>query len=93
MTEPLFATQPIETLTGRSLDWAVAKALGRKFVWIDSAEEFGEWDPDLIVPRHKLADILGFIECTIIPTFRKFASDRAVATPPMRVGVVKTVYK
>jgi hypothetical protein len=55
--------------------------------------EFGEWDSDLIVPRHKLADILGFIECTIIPTFRKFASDRAVATPPMRVGVVKTVYK
>ena len=44
MTELVFLTQSPDTLSGRALDWAVAKALGRNFVWIDSADEFGEWD-------------------------------------------------
>ncbi len=55
--------------------------------------EFGEWDSDLIIPRHKLADIHGFIECTVIPTFKKFASGRPVASPEMRISKVKTVYE
>lgn len=54
--------------------------------------EFGEWDSDLIIPRQALADIHGFIEHTVIPTFKKFASGRAVASPPIRIGEVKTIY-
>jgi hypothetical protein len=55
--------------------------------------EFGEWDSDLAIPRRKLADMQGFIECSVIPTFKRFASGRAVASPQMRVGVVNTIYK
>ena len=54
--------------------------------------ELGEWDSDLSIPCHKLTDIYSFIECNIIPTFKKFASGRAVASPPMRIGEVKTIY-
>jgi len=54
--------------------------------------EFGEWDSDLIIPRRRLADICGFIECTVIPTFRPFASGKPVASPDIRIGMVKTVY-
>jgi hypothetical protein len=54
--------------------------------------EFGEWDSDLIIPRHRLADICSFIECIVIPTFRPFASGKPVASPDIRIGMVKTVY-
>jgi hypothetical protein len=33
--------------------------------------ELGEWETDWFIPRYKLADIHGFITCTIIPAFLK----------------------
>ena len=55
--------------------------------------EFGEWDSDLSIPRHRFADIHGFIECTVISTFKKFASGRAIVSTPMRIGETKTIYR
>jgi hypothetical protein len=45
--------------------------------------EFGEWDSDIRIAHHRLADIHGFIECTVIPKFRKFGLERPEA--PLRV--------
>jgi hypothetical protein len=34
--------------------------------------EFGEWDSDLVIPRHALSDIYGFITRTVLPKFSRF---------------------
>jgi len=53
--------------------------------------ELGEWDTDLVIPRRRLADIHGFIVCTVIPRFRKFDGP-IVETIGTRIGEIKSVY-
>jgi hypothetical protein len=38
--------------------------------------EFGEWDSDFRIPQHRLTDIHGFFESSVLPRFKKFGLDK-----------------
>ena len=52
--------------------------------------EFGDWGSDLRIPRHRLADIHGFITCSVIPKLSRFFSD-SPDTPLSRADLVGIV--
>jgi len=52
--------------------------------------EFGEWHSDVRIPSHRLADIHGFITCTVIPKLAGFFSD-SPDTPISRADLVGIV--
>lgn len=57
----------------------------------DMQIEFGEWNTDLRIPRHRLADILSYFQQTVIPTFRRFIF-KDVATPELRLEPGRVIY-
>ena len=57
---------------------------------IPSEAEFGEWKEDIRIPRDRLADIHGFITCTLIPRLAGFFSDTP-DTPLSRADLVGPV--
>jgi len=59
---------------------------------IPSEIEFGEWKGDIRIPRHRLADIYGFITCTVIPKLAGFFSDTP-ESPLSRADLIGEVYE
>jgi hypothetical protein len=54
--------------------------------------ELGEWDTDLAIPHSRLADIYGFVVCTVIPRFRKFDGP-IIENTSFRLGDLETIYR
>jgi len=59
---------------------------------VPSEIEFGEWNGDTRIPRHRLADIHGFVTCTVIPRLAGLFSD-IPETPLSRTDLIREVYE
>jgi len=59
---------------------------------VPSEIEFGEWNGDTRIPRHRLADIHGFVTCTVIPKLTGLFSDTP-DTPLSRADLIGEVYE
>lgn len=54
--------------------------------------EFGEWLSDIRIPRHRLADVHGFMRCSVVPKLARFFPD-SPETPLSRADLVGPVYE
>ncbi len=54
--------------------------------------EFGGWLSDIRIPRHRLADVHGFMRCSVVPKLARFFPD-SPETPLSRADLVGPVYE